>query len=287
LGILTSGDTILRQVRAIPLRVELKPHTIGIDDFALRKGHRYGTVVVDHESHRVVDLLPERSSESTARWLLSQPQVQVITRDRSSLYAKGITTANPDAIQVADRFHLHANLREALVRLLDRHHREISAAAKTVIHSTPKAPEQPMIPPPAEVNTLPKELPAPAADTSDPPCMSKAMQLSTERRARRLARYEQVIQLKSSGMSLRAISRKLGMGRDLVTRFLRAGSFPERAKTRRPRTLLIDCVLIFCVIRIRPASRKEARCGRRRLADGDSSIGGWGQWWCALRCSPR
>jgi transposase len=154
LGILTSGDTLLRRVRAIPLHVELKPRSIGIDDFALRRGHRYGTVVVDHESHRVVDLLPERSSESTARWLVLQPQVEVVTRDRSALYAKGITAANPNAIQVADRFHLHANLREALVRLLDRHHREISAAAKVLADSTPKAPEPPpSLPPPVEVRT--------------------------------------------------------------------------------------------------------------------------------------
>ncbi|MCI0436287.1 MAG: ISL3 family transposase, partial [Gemmatimonadetes bacterium] len=152
LGIRTSGDTILRRVRAIPLEPELnaiQPRAIGIDDFALRTGHCYGTVIVDHDSHRVIDLLPERSSESTARWLAAQPEVQVVTRDRSTLYAKGIAAARPEAIQIADRFHLHANLREALVRLLDRHHREITAVAKTVAQSAPHTPEP--VAPPAQV----------------------------------------------------------------------------------------------------------------------------------------
>lgn len=254
LGIRTSGDTILRRVRALlPVEPEEKPSAIGIDDFALRKGHRYGTVVVDHESHRVVDLLPDRSSESTARWLASQPQVQIITRDRSTLYAKAISAANPTAIQVADRFHLHANLREAMVRLLDRHHRDISAAAKTAAAgSTTEAGAEvetlvpPALPPssaPASAPPAPDIVPAPALEAMapDPPRLSKAARLSIERRARRLAKYQKVAELLDSGMSLRAIARQVGMGRDLVSKFLRAGSFPERAKTRRPRA--IDGVL--------------------------------------------
>jgi transposase len=245
LGIHTSGDTILRRVRALPLEQKLTPRVIGIDDFALRKGHRYGTVVVDHESHRVVDLLPDRSSESTAHWLASQPQVELVTRDRSTLYAKGISTSNPDAVQVADRFHLHANLREALVRLLDRHHAEISAAAKvaaentkTLHESTPTSEEAKQ----ADVTVAQAECvtgpainePAPPA-APDPATLSKVARLSMQRRARRLEKYQKVVALQDSGMSLRAIARQLGIGRDSVTKFLRARSFPERAKTRRPR----------------------------------------------------
>lgn len=252
LGIHTSGDTILRRVRAVPLEPQLAPRVIGIDDFALRKGHRYGTVVVDHESHHVVDLLPDRSSESTARWLASQPQVELVTRDRSTLYAKGISASNPKAIQVADRFHLHANLRDALVRLLDRHHREINAAAKTAAEmattsedSTPSKADIATAPPATEhgevmgvrveSDGLVRENEPLVPVVSDPARLSKAARLSMDRRARRLARYQKVIELQDSGMSLRAVARQLSMGRDLVAKFLRAGSFPERAKTRRPR----------------------------------------------------
>ncbi len=250
LGIGTSGDTILRRVRAMPLTIELKPCAIGIDDFAMRKGHRYGTVVVDHESHRVMDLLPERSSESTARWMASQPQVQVVTRDRSTLYAKGISAANPDAVQIADRFHLHANLRDGLVRMLDRHHADISAAARV------EAPPAPSAPIPTETPAEPIEsagkgaegeasaaVDVPGAQAAiepiacDPPRLSRAAKLSMERRGRRYAKFQKVIALKDSTKSLRAISRETGIGRDLVTRFIRAGSFPERAKTRHPRAI--------------------------------------------------
>jgi transposase len=237
LGIHTSGDTILRRVRTLPLEQKLTPRVIGIDDFALRKGHRYGTVIVDHESHRVVDLLPDRSSESTAHWLEAQPQVELVTRDRSTLYAKGISTSNPDAIQVADRFHLHANLREALVRLLDRHHAQISAAAKvaaenakTSEESTPTGEEaiQADVAQAEYATALIINEPGPAT-------LSKAARLSLERRERRLEKYQKVIALQDRGLSLRAIAQQLGMGRDSVTKFLRAGSFPERARTRRPR----------------------------------------------------
>jgi len=252
LGIVTSGDTILRRVRAMPLAFELKPFAIGVDDFALRKGHRYGTVVVDHQSHRVVDLLPDRSSESTTRWMASQPQVQIVTRDRSTLYAKGISDANPNAIQIADRFHLHANLREALVRLLDRHHRDISAAAEKAaaksetesklasshpVETSAQSITPAALPMSVVVATTQAPLTTISSTTSDPSRLSKATRLSIERRDRRLAKFRKVIELQDSGKSLRAISRQLGIGRDLVTRFLRAGSFPERAKTRRPRSI--------------------------------------------------
>jgi transposase len=246
LGIHTSGDSILRRVRALPLDQKLSPRMIGIDDFALRKGQRYGTVLVDHESHQVIDLLPDRSSESTAEWLKSQPQVELVTRDRSTLYAKGISASNPNAIQVADRFHLHANLRDALVRLLDRHHAEISAAAKVAAEnaqalkvSKPTDRETirgDVVPETAESDAQPiiTSETAPLPALPDPATLSKPARLSMERRARRLEKYQKVVALQDSGMSLRAISQQLGLGRDLVTKFLRAGTFPERAKTRRP-----------------------------------------------------
>jgi len=130
LGIVTSGDTILRRLRSTSLTAPASPTVIGVDDFALRKGRIYGTLFVDHRSHRVIDLIPERSSESTARWMGQHPSIEIVTRDRSGLYAKGIRDAHTAAIQVADRWHLLANSRQMLVRLLDRLHREIHAVDK-------------------------------------------------------------------------------------------------------------------------------------------------------------
>lgn len=236
LGITTSGDTLLRRVRATSPPGDLHPDTIGIDDFAFRKGQRYGTVIVDHQSHKVVDLLPERSSGSTSNWLATQPQVRVVTRDRSSLYANGITDANPQAVQVADRFHLHVNLRDALIRLLDRHHQEVTAATHAA--ATGQQPAEPVLadaqPQVCAINAMESATPSASEEAVVP---TRQAQLSMDRRARRLARYEQVRQLRDRGVGVRAIARQMKLGRETVKRFVRAGSFPERAKTQRARCL--------------------------------------------------
>jgi transposase len=190
--------------------------------------------MVDHESGRVMDLLPERSSDSTAAWLAAQPQVEVVTRDRSALYASGITAANPQIVQVADRFHLHVNLREAVVRMLDRHHQDVTAAA----NPPPVQPQEQGQPEPAPATNAvsPGDAADATADESTP--LSKGAEHSMNRRAKRLARYEQILQLRQSGVGIRAIAKQMGMGRETVKKFLRAGTFPERAKTRR--SSLID-----------------------------------------------
>ena len=115
-GILASGSTLLRQLRRKAVTVSSKsPRVLGIDDWAWRKGHRYGTILCDLERGKVVDLLSDRSAESTADWLRSHPGVEIISRDRASLYAEAATKAAPHAVQVPDRWHLLHNLSEALV----------------------------------------------------------------------------------------------------------------------------------------------------------------------------
>jgi len=115
-----SGDTVLRIVRRPSAFAQPTPRVLGIDDFALRKGRIYGTVLVDLEQHRPVDLLPERTAEAVATWLHDHPGVEVIARDRSQDYARGAAEGAPEAVQVADRFHLLCNLTEVLTRYLQR-----------------------------------------------------------------------------------------------------------------------------------------------------------------------
>ena len=103
---------------------------LGVDDWALRRGQRYGTILVDLDQHRVVDLLPERSSEAFAAWLRSHPEVEVVSRDRGDYYIKGAQAGAPQALQVADRWHLVHNLQEALVRLIERFGKPLKEAAK-------------------------------------------------------------------------------------------------------------------------------------------------------------
>ncbi len=97
----------------------MKPvRILGIDDWAKKRGQSYGTILVDLENRRVIDLLPDRESETVARWLQQHPTVEVVTRDRSTEYATGITAGAPQARQVADRWHLLKNLTEMTQRAL-------------------------------------------------------------------------------------------------------------------------------------------------------------------------
>jgi transposase len=120
-----SPDTLLRIMRRAPCPVIPTPRVLGVDDFALRKGCRYGTLLVDLERRRRIDLLPDRTPSTLRDWLVPRPAIEVIARDRSTEYARGATEGAPQARQVADRWHLLHNLREALERMLYRRHAQL------------------------------------------------------------------------------------------------------------------------------------------------------------------
>ena len=109
---------MLRLVRAIPLPACGAPRILGVDDWAFRKGQTYGTILVDLEARRVIDLLPDRTAQTLAAWLREHDSVEVMARDRSTEYASGISLGAPQAIQVADRWHLLVNLHEMIARWL-------------------------------------------------------------------------------------------------------------------------------------------------------------------------
>src|SRR4029450_2831470 len=127
--------TLLRLVQAAPAPAVHAPQVIGVDEWAWRRGQRYGTILVNLEDHRVLDLLPERSAAAVAAWLMQYPTIRVVCRDRSALYADGIRQGAPQAVQVIDRFHLVKNLREAVEAFLHNQRAALQAAAATPAHT--------------------------------------------------------------------------------------------------------------------------------------------------------
>jgi hypothetical protein len=134
----TSADTLLRRVKACPDEPSPSPRYIGVDDWALRKGQRYGTILIDLERRRVIDILEGRDGTALAAWLKEHPGVEVITRDRWAAFAQASREGAPQARQVADRWHLLKNLREVVEHLLGIHSVQVrEVLAEVTVAATP------------------------------------------------------------------------------------------------------------------------------------------------------
>jgi transposase len=218
-----SRSTLLRLVRRAPSPPPVAPRVLGVDDWAWRRGQRYGSILVDLERRRPIKLLPDRTAESLAAWLRDHPGIDVISRDRAGAYADGARQGAPDAMQVADRFHILANAGELLERVLASRRPALRQAAAAVDRTLAQD-QQPVT--------------ARTATPDPPPGKRHAQQEREGRRAQRLARYDGVVALHKEGHSHAAISRQTGLGRRTVRRYLRAGVFPERSASPARPTML-------------------------------------------------
>jgi len=232
IGVESSPDTILRKLKQSAAPKTAPVRVLGVDDWAWRKGHEYGTIWVDLERHQPVDLLPDREAETLRRWLEAHPGIRIVSRDRASAYAEGARKGASEALQVADRFHILCNLTQALQRVLER----LAGTLRQI--RIPQAEDTNVCPSPSDTNSsnAPENMlasDAPTVMTEEAARQSRHQKLSQERRERRRARFEAVVAASQKGLSDRAIARELGMGAKTVARFLRAGQFPECAPRYR------------------------------------------------------
>lgn len=243
LGIPTSRPTLLRLVRSTPIPAGDSPRIVGIDEWAWRRGHRYGTILVDLETHRPVDLLPERSAASAAEWLQSHADIVLICRDRSGLYADAIAVGAPNAIHTAqrapaDRFHLLKNLGEALERFLLRKRAARREAAQAIIGAAETA-NAAQMPPDAMYRGRRKG----AHDYEE-----RMEAASVQRHAKHVTAYARVHALRAAGADIADIARTVGVSRETVYRYLRMAQPPER-KRPKPRRKVLDAYLPYLLRR--------------------------------------
>jgi transposase len=214
-GVPSSPDTLLRLLHAMLDEAVPTPRVLGVDDVGLRRkrgARRYGTLLIDLERHRPIDLLDDRTAEVFANWLLQHPGVEIIVRDRAGAYAEGGRQGAPSAIQVADRFHLSANASQALDEVLRSRRRRV----EYVIVAPDPDPEPTVTP------ALP------------PPPLSRWKQRELEARARRVGRWQMIRERYAAGEPIRRIALDLGMSRMTVRRLIRT---PEAPRNRRSSVL--------------------------------------------------
>jgi len=216
LGLPVGRTALLALVRAVPRPPGEPLRVVGIDEWAWRRGHRFGTILVDLERHRVVDLLADRAADSTAAWLRQHPGIAAIVRDRSGLYADAASRGAPGATQIADRWHLIHNLAEVLEAFLLQHRAALRAAS-----------------------VMPDEATAVASDGAPgprTPCrprhgQQRTAEASRQRHARLVEQYEAIRRLHVAGADVADIARRVGTSRRTVYRYR---DLPEPPAPKRP-----------------------------------------------------
>jgi transposase len=186
-----SRDTLLRVVRRHAPPPIKSPRVIGVDDWAWKRGHRYGTIIGDLEQHRIIDLLPDREAATVKTWLARRPTVEVIARDRGAQYIQAATEGRPDATQVADRWHLMENASAAFLTAVQQSMRAIRSVLGT--------------------------------DVVDPDRLTCAERRQHAGWLRREQENAAILALAKEGMGIKEIVRRTRRSRKLVRQVLRGG----------------------------------------------------------------
>ncbi|MFM9947385.1 MAG: ISL3 family transposase [Saprospiraceae bacterium] len=206
MGISISSSTILRLIfNTEEAEIEI-PRVLGIDDWAFKKGRNYGTILVDLERQQPIELLPDRESETVRKWLTEHPGVEIISRDRGGDYAKGSREGAPQAIQVADRWHLLKNLGDALYRMMNKHNRELRQVAQQVAQS--------------EEITIENQ-------QNESEGQVKTDSTNKETPSKHELNFQEVKRLQAEGQRIRAIYRITGLHRQTIKKYFQYDTYPD------------------------------------------------------------
>ncbi len=204
LGIATSATALDRYLRSHELQSFETPRVLGIDDWAMCKGRTYGTLLVDLEKQKPIDILEGRDASVLAEWLKDHPKIEIISRDRSGEYALAVNQGALQAIEIADRWHLLKNLREMIERYFQGNTKTIQLAYQKTL-----------------------ELKG-GIHVPEPNLSSRKELEKQEKRQKRLGRFDEVHKLHQQGFSNSQIAKQLGMSRGTVIKYLASKEFPEQ-----------------------------------------------------------
>jgi transposase len=214
LGMPISDASMLWSLFLVPLPEVGQVRVVGVDDWSWRRGKRFGSILVNLETHKIIDLLVDREAESVKRWLAAHPEVEIVSRDRGGTYVDGATWGAPQATQVADRWHILSNLGDAVEEFLIRAHIRLP--------DTPAAeptPEHPL-----------------SSFSATPASQGK----SQARLLRKWKLYQRVQELHAAGMSLRKIGEELGLAHNTVRTYVRQAPEPPLPTPRPLRASRLD-----------------------------------------------
>lgn len=254
LGIATSPTTILRRTMALPTCPPEHVSRLGIDDWSFRRGRKFGTILVDLATHKVIDLLPDRTTETSAAWMQAHPEIDIVSRDRGGDYAAAARKGAPQAREVADRFHLAQNLTDRIEVILARCRTEIRKASQQSTSPVKLAGND-------EEQTQ-------VHDEWWPAQSSQEKNTHAARQAERSDRYQQIVELREEGVTLKEIARRLGMGERTVRYWFTRGIPYEKPEQRSKRRSCFDSYASYVSERWVQGCRNGLQLWREITAQG-------------------